>query len=658
MFKKLFAMLLAGALTLAVFSACDGAASQNQTQAPPETPGDVISLVQEFSAMLATAEDVSDMPDWAGPQLTLRYWDGHGTGRATRPTSSHDVVWPEVSRVTGITIDIGNSIDNTGLDLPSRTAILAATNDWPHLGYNVQSEDLVNAGILWDLTDLIPIYAPNTYRVMNALHPPREGDLGGWQNTGRWFEFPVDYRPRVNSVPVLHPDVDMNRFMYVEAPPPRLGWNTEIMVRDDILKLAFPDARTQDELEALFMEKGYFDREDLYDIPGTSKEDVFDFFYKIAEVIKEHNITENGLPVYATYLGSGGDNWALLASFLTGINGLPNVNYFTYWNTQTQSLQRLFTDDWFKEDMLRFNMFLRDGVAPRASLIDDGDTFTNKLNNGQYAITYAWNIPNQTVLEAAGKPYRYRRVFFDIEQDTSFALNPKEAVQPVGGISIFKDAVSEDQLPQLLMWLDFMHSDAGMKLNMWGPRSAGLFEDTPDGRRFTQDDLVQMAVFGVQNGIDVRYNLQGADHVGSAQGGAWPHIPFGGLTLGGIYYPKYVYDMTQFPRDPGMVNLFFHAGLFDLQTYSQYPIRKSPDIWSFFDEVPSLRQFWDVRDAGFEPAMTRILTASTDEEFETLFQRMVDFAEQNGLTEEALREAEQLMRDVYPTDWAAWLAGY
>lgn len=208
----------------------------------------------------------------------------------------------------------------------------------------------------------------------------------------------------MEAITTLYDDVDMDKYKYIAIPEERLGVNTQVYVRDDILKLAYPEAKTQDEIEELYLKNGEFTREELYDVPITSKEEAFEFFYKIKEVIDENNITENGKPVYATYAFSGQDNWALLAGLESGINGIPNVDYFTFFNVQTKKIDVLFKQDFFKEDMLRFNKFVRDGVASEASLIENNEIFTNKLNNGEYAISYAWLIPDNAKLEAAGKP--------------------------------------------------------------------------------------------------------------------------------------------------------------------------------------------------------------------------------------------------------------
>lgn len=45
-------------------------------------------------------------------------------------------------------------------------------------------------------------------------------------------------------------------------------------------------------------------------------------------------------------------------------------------------------------------------------------------------------------------------------------------------------AFMKNEIAQVLRAFDFMLTDVGQKLAMWGPAIAGLFEETENGRRF------------------------------------------------------------------------------------------------------------------------------------------------------------------------------
>ena len=56
--------------------------------------------------------------------------------------------------------------------------------------------------------------------------------------------------------------------------------------------------------------------------------------------------------------------------------------------------------------------------------------------------------------------------------------------------------------------------------------------------------------------------------------------------------------------------------------------------------------------------MTKVLAAKSNAEFEEAYNNMVQYAEENGLTDEALEACNQLMQEKYPEDWAALQGGF
>ena len=113
------------------------------------------SATADLIALYDQVKDSSELPDWTGEKLNLRVWHGHGNGGSVYQHAEQDVVSPEVERIFGITVDPENSYDNGGFDLASKMTMLAATNDWPEIGTNVLNNDLIENGILLDLTDLL-----------------------------------------------------------------------------------------------------------------------------------------------------------------------------------------------------------------------------------------------------------------------------------------------------------------------------------------------------------------------------------------------------------------------------------------------------------------------------------------------------------------------
>ncbi|MDR1530766.1 MAG: hypothetical protein LBS62_01010 [Clostridiales bacterium] len=644
-FLKFTALLMALALT-----ACGGQAATQApaAQAPAPTTRPVLSADE--------VEDSSDLLDWTGKQLTLRVWNGHGTGDALRNKSSNDVVSPEIKRLFGITLDADNSFDNGGQDLASKLAVLAATNDFPEIGYNIINDDLIAGDKLYELTELLPQYAPHIYEFMQKYSSRTL--TKGYNGSGKLYSVYMNVGNDADSIRTIYPDVDLERYSNIGAPTDTMGSLTYISVRDDILKLMYPNAKSQQEIEDLYVKNGSFTREEVYDIPLKSRQDVIDFFYLMKKTIDDNNITEDGKPVYPLAVAQGQDNWALMAWLRNQMDGKASFNYFTYYDVPTKSIQLGFKQDWFKEDVRLFNQFVRDGIAPEACLIENNEIFNNKLNNGEYATGYAYVQPDLSKQVAAGKTWQFRKVYFDIPQDTTATIPQRNEVKGWDQLSIFKDKVAEEDLPQILAWLDFMYTEAGQKLVAWGPRSAGLWEEVDGVRRFKPEykELEDNLVYNNENGANVTYNLA-STRLDYTRPLNYPTM-YVGFQGGGLWAPRFVYDLSTGERDPGGANIAFNTGVFASQKLPKDVIVTSADIWSFTNEVEGAKRFWDVRATGFEPLLTRCLAAQSDAEFEAAYQAMIDFAEQNGLTDEAVKECQTLMETKYAEDWATYLAGY
>lgn len=607
------------------------------------------SATANLIALFDQVKDSSELPDWTGEKLNLRVWHGHGTGVTARDYAEQDVVAPEVERIFGITVDKDNSFDNGGFDLPSKMTMLAATNDWPEIGTNAYSAEMVNNGIVLDLTDLLPKYAPHAWAMMNALN--HDGVVRGWNNTGRIYAVPYEIENSLNNMNAIYGNkVDQDKYSSISLPNEATGVNSAIYVREDILQLAYPDIPTDEELQAKYMSEEGFTKDDIYCMGITTYEQAIEFFYKIAQAIKDNDIkTADGKPVYATYVNTGADNWALFSGLLDHLWGGLNTNYFTYFNGETQKVELLVESEDFKSFFNDIRQFVLDGVAPEACLLENSEMFTNRLNNGEYAITYAWNAPNDATLAEQG--LSYRRVFFNIEKKDPKYVNIQSAVSITGGLSIFS-WVPEEQVKQILAWYDFMATEVGMNLACWGPKTAGLWDYNENGeRRFTDKDVEDCCVYGVANGKDVYYNLLTANNRGT-----WPGVTTKLILSGGICSPKYVYDIAHAGKIASNWKDFYVSGLYD--TFHQTaPAVIDASIWNFSNKIPAVKEFWTVRMTGFEPLMTKCLAARTDEEFEAAWQTMLDFCHNNGLNQETLDAINEYVKTECADSYAIWCAG-
>ncbi|SDX63555.1 hypothetical protein [Paenibacillus sp. CF384] len=586
--------------------------------------------------MLDKVSDSSELPDWTGKQLNLKAWYTHGSGDAKRPSSDKDVVTPEIKRVTGVTIDKDGSFDNGGQDVKVKMGLLNASNDWPDIAFvdgdMAPFQDLIKAGKVYELTDAIAQYAPHVAKRMpfDVFPLIKEQITSKHLDGDKIWGFPTMVGNPDGSIKQLNPD-------FVPPSPlnSSLGYNW-IWVRDDILKMMYPNAKTQDEIDALYLKNGKFTKEEIFDVPIKSTDDMIKFLYDVQKVIKDKGLKENGKPVQVTYGFGGGDNWSLMTQLFNNVYRIPaNNNYFTYYDKASKSIKYSFQQDWFKSGIAEFNKLVRDKVMDPNSLLENNATHLEKLNNGQYAVPYMYDTPDAAVLKAANKPYRYRKLFIDAPIDFSRTIMPYGQNGINYSIMIFKDKVSEEDLPQVLRFLDYMISETGEKMYEWGPKSAGLFEEKDGKRVFVNKDLEDAMVYTNQaNGAQLSYNLFNT-RIGTTDGYgfAWPYYP-SYMWGAGPLAPYNTYTRTLSAAD---ALGFFDPGNLPGEAQSNFAtmLNKGHEIWNFFGSVAEADAFWKNRDA-FEKTLTKTLAAKDDAQFESMWKEFQALAVQQGADEKSL----------------------
>lgn len=561
-------------------------------------------------------EDSSELPDWQGEKLELTMWYGQGTGAPNKnKKSTNDVVTPEIYRVTGVKYS-EDSFDNGGELMDAKISKLMAANEWPDVVVNPERavlEKMINADMVYDLTELIPKYCPNITKLMQqgGDHPYFESE----RSDGKLYHLVTSA-----SIQYMDPDIDSNLLARVQTPVDPIGY---VYVRDDILKQLYPQAKTQKEIEEMFLEKGKFEKEDILDVTFKTKDEFFDFLYKI----KDLNVKEGNRKVYPFYVADGIDNWSLLTCMgnIYGYNmNKQSCNYFTYWDKETKQIEYMFNKPFFKEVLKDWTKLVQDDVASPDSLIDNRAAFEEKINNGQYAVIYGQQTPDLEVLNSAGKTYQYRKVYIDIPANSDkFLFN--QLMNSGDRYAILKKNISEDQLPQVLRYFDFMLSKAGQRLSYWGPKSAGLFTEKNGVRKFTDAELEAESVYGEAHDKKVYYNLESA---------AWPGYPISDS----LEQPKLVYN---YEPKASMTNRYFSMGAVEVPELIQ---SKGGFIWEFDGYgIDGVSKFWASRQA-FESALTKIFIAKNDEEFEEYYQTMLDTATRNGLTDEVLTEINKAFK--------------
>lgn len=633
--KRVLSLIVAVFMLASILVGCEGTNQVSTTTTIPK--------VIDFS----TAQDSSELPNWTGKQLKLSSWNAFGTIVAEGTKSEGNVVVPEVTRITGISNDDEKSYDNGGEGMDVKLGKVIASKNWTDLIINPDRNvfvKMVNSGIIWDLTGLIEENCPN---LLKALPKDKVGGL--WDNTwvnggqpGKIYGLPTAIQAKWQNL--IDPDLDLAKWSGLASAQPQ-DPSPYVLVRDDILKMIFPNARTEKEIDDLYVQKnGKLSKEDILDVTFNTKDEFVKFLYDI----KKLGIKEGNKEVFPIFTAPGSiDNWALLTYMggLFGWNpGMPSAdnNYFSYWNKTAQKVDYMFRQDFFKDAMKTINLLVRDKVASPEALIDNAAKFKEKLDNGLYAVSYAFLVPDKATLEKAGKTYQYRKVYLNIKQDTdkfSYAMGTMD--DGMGVVSLVKEKVAAEDIPQILKYYDFMTSDAGLKLASWGPKTAGLWEEK-DGKRFFIDkELEACMVYNKENGKDIYYDL----FRGINQAPKW----VGGYSaMNSKWLPIYYYDKEVKPEDA-----FNNFSLGVVEPF-QFVLGTGPNIWMFQGKVPEVDKFWAAKTA-FEKALLTIQTAKSDTQFDQYFKDMVDLATKNGLDDKTLEKMDKLYKEEINTPFMQFM---
>lgn len=613
--KKILSLLLVAVLMLSLFAGCGE--KEAETYGEGGTPANLLA---------DKVSDSSELPDWTGKKLEVTMWHGSGSSSPKRgKKATEDVVTPEIFRVTGVKL-ASDSFDNGDESMEGKLAKLAASKKWPELleePENSVLEKLIEKDLVWDLTEYIPKYMPHLQALIDLggdkpfFKSPREDGKIYWFQMSPGFYY-------------MYPDMDIKERSRVEdiSSP-----YTVVHVRDDILKMIYPDALTQDDLEAIYAKNGSFTEEEILDCAFESEEEFYDFLYKV----KKLGVKTNKREVYPTYAADGTDNWMLMTTLMGALSGrytggYGGANYFTYYDKDTKSIEYMFKQDEFKNQVKKWSEMVREDVVSLDSLLDTRAAFEEKVASGQYAVLYGSNIPGIYTINDQGNPYKYRRVYIKVPFNNEKYLAAGGAANGYR-YAIMKPNVSEEDLIQILQYFDFMLTDVGSKLHYWGPKSAGLFTEDDNGvRTYVDKELEECMLYDVANEKDLYYGINNTQFPGYQA----PRTK---------HHPKMTCEL-----DPSRLPFTktYNPGLY-MEVKRDGVMSDSITNFNKFG-LEEVNKFWNARTV-FENALTKTLTAKSDKEFEKLYDKVIETADMNGLTDEYRKELTDVFVNVINADY-------
>ena len=650
--KRLFAAMLASAMCL---TAC----ANNETKSPvgdSEEQKDSSATVSEESQtsetkmyweMLDEVSDTSELPDWTGEKLEINYWCAGGTDTMFGTVSETNVTLKEIERVTGVTFNVDDCFSNGGDNIDAKMPKVVASGDFPTIVYgwdiDKQLQALWENGYLADLTE----YYENGY-LNNVLEwlPIEEMDSLIYSRmrdeNGSYYKIPdvdvASYYQDTGYAPEAYDSVYYQTYSGIPSNEGNIIYNYAVYVRDDILQALYPDAYTTEDLQQIYVESGTFTEEQIYDLGLNTTEDFFGFLRDIQTVLKDHEFKGmDGSAVEVTYgPHTGTDNWGWM-NFLPHIAaGFPDSDYFAVAERNREEGELLLkwaidaepTVDWMKG----LNQLVNEDIISKNSLVDNQATFDEKFLNGHYAVLYGVN-PNN--IDGSSEGWAYRPVWVNCAFDEDYY--GFSGMPTMSSYAIFKDAVPEGQMDQLIHFIDYMNSEVGIKNIYWGPKSAGLFTEDSDGNRtYTNAELENCMIYGEDTKSAWEYGLYN-ERVSEQ--------PFSNFPLCGgekFLEPKYL-AAGSMERDAKDMIKYYNPGILAGKSFKENSIKVASNnqIYGLGISVEGIAQFWTAR-AGYENQMKKVIVAASEAEFETQLEILCQYAEDNGLTDETLQEYNDL----------------
>ena len=621
--KRITALLLCVIMVMS-FASCGKEEKTVSTQTA--LPALINELGNDYSC-------IDDMPDWEGEKLELTVWYGYGSNEVyIGKKAKDDKFRKELERVTGVTLS-EKSFDNGGQTGDTKIAKMVATDSWPDIGIGIEAsilDDLIKADKLYDISEYVPKYMTNYMDAINSSEEIKsqynrriKSPNGKYSYTGfsnyAFKYYDKDYTPEKYSNLIQPQDS-----------------RSYIWVRDDILTTLYPEAKTQAEIKEIYLKNGKFEEKDLKDVTINSPEE----FRTLLEKIKALGVTEEGREVSPFYTHSGQDNWDLLTMFGPALfgKGIPDVvSCFNYFDGEDDEMKNTMEQKWFKDMLKFFNGLVIDGLASDEALIDNRASFDQKKANGEYAIFYGNVVPpTDEQLKAAGKDYSYRRVMIDVPCDyTKYPRWDKTGNCFAGyGISFFNTRLSEAQLEQVMRFLDFFYTEAGMKFANWGPKKAGLYEEDKDGNmKYTDERFASAMLNDFETEVLVDYGMY-----------SFPRIDYF-IKPDGInkYQPELIYAKYETERIEADWKKQWNYGFFE--PLPEFPtVDHTWYVWSFTKYSENVKRFWNARSA-IEEAIKTVFTATNDKEFESLYKSMLKVAENNGYNDSTIKEMTNILKE-------------
>ncbi len=548
-----------------------------------------------------------------GKKLELTVWETLGTDYSPTAVYENDIVAKWLEEKTNVTIE--NMYGNDGGQWDAKLSKLVAGGNLPdiiHCGAfqgPAHFSKIDQLGELWVMTpELLKEYAPNVWdRVPQEAWDAMTVD---GKILGIPYEIASTWDQALN---MSEEDIEFMRSRLAQVADVTYESTSCLWIRDDILKMFFPEAKTYDELVALMEETGKPVGDAMLDIPIDSTEEFIKFMYDI----KNLNLKEDGKTIY-TFGYNGGDNWGSLTYLGADMYGYKGHAYPSTWNSETQRIEVPLMGEMIKQAAKTQNQMIRDGVIEKESLAHTATNYNEKSMNGRYAINFLSLVSGgaqavNDALDAAGKPYNYRPFITQVPAQKGYGQYKVNNLW-TEALCITK-SLSEDEMHQVLNWINVQFSDEYEQVRNWGPEEAGLYVETEDGKRkFKDEKLNKFFIEGDRSAL-----ASEEEKMGLGGKGGLMRVMANNLS-------KWTPDIMHRVNNNAKLPLYGYGFKFTSESKHTQNIPEYPpcQVWvSQYAGIPEVVDFWAER-GTWENKITLAIAAENEAEFESRWQDMLD----------------------------------
>ena len=477
------------------------------------------------------------------------------SGPPTRPPTE-DVLTPILREKTGVTATPFPQPTNLGTTAAGVAQALIAGNNLPEIiteSYFPPQVDgqqvLVDQDKVWDFHDM---------DFLKEMFPTFTSRLEEYGSLDAWYANEETYNgTHIRITGSIDPkalsdlQAEMAGTEWARQNGPSISYYSKAL-RDDILQMIFPGARSDAEQEEYFLNEFDFldPGEPWSDIPINSMDDLYNYMKKAKEIIDSQNLMD----------GAGRDK--MIVGQLNFANNNPpsimwsNISMYGYQWVEppfrvADKAYYNFQAPWVEGVLEWWNKLYNEGLLDPEVFVKPDDQLNEEWTRGRFAIFPNWGNTTMNARQFADDnnlSYGYRVIPnvwpLQTKSEYSDASNIRVTYFQHFNANIITKAVEEEDLAQVAAWLDYHYSEEWDILKSWGP--SDFYTGEGNNRRFkpAYKDLENYQAYGISGGKDGPY--YGVIYYGAAappDGTNNWELSIGSMVGGGgyPYAPRYVY---------------------------------------------------------------------------------------------------------------------